>query len=645
MFCPQCGKELPDAARFCVACGAALKGRAGGATPGEEPRPAADEQPMAGEQAAAAEADATIVLPPRQATEQLPAPPGELPPVPAGAFPPGVGGLPPTGVAPPLPARKSRRGLAIGTCFSVVALAAIGAVIFFFFQRTRPIESLVPQNCAMLTMVDGRWAWDAAKSLRETSDVRDALDELESKYDLSPEKHIIPWMGKVAFSFDDMDEEKGPGFTCYVEIRNKGAFVRCRKQLEASWAKLASENEVKIKQDTYRGVEIQRLTIEQNYGPDMDMALTSLGGWLIFSMGEGEVEKVIDTGTRHAGSIQKNARWSSALDHVKGEPVMKMGVNGEEFLRVLRDSGEPIEEMGDMVKDIVSVVALYDRGNGLQLDVTGITRPGKLRDLYAKWQQEIGTVSGSSLRQFPADTVVAVLTTKPGKWLQLSEDAALEMTPNSYQRDMIRDGFREIEPVRRYLEPYNGECGAALTWNTRNNLGIVVSGETASAGDAVSAAGEIRALAEKNEMPVVNDNGRYVLDMPMMPPNGVMKSKPCWEAKGQWVRFASHPDWLAAEGKTTLQLPANAKGANFLVAGNFSFLPSLLSELERQDEYGYERETYRTLRDLNLEKAQWSAYTTIEPKGETARFSLQISNWDWRKAIDVLAKKAGGNQF
>ena len=38
MFCPNCGKEIPDGSKFCPYCGESLKGRAGTASKGKPAR-------------------------------------------------------------------------------------------------------------------------------------------------------------------------------------------------------------------------------------------------------------------------------------------------------------------------------------------------------------------------------------------------------------------------------------------------------------------------------------------------------------------------------------------------------------------------------------------------------------------------------
>ena len=188
MLCAHCGKELPDDTRLCEHCGAEIAAETPESTPTEAPDTQAAAPPAGKETADAAAPKATD------------APAGE---------PVAVSDAPPSELPAPV---KSRGKLIVSSVFSLVLLAAIGAAIFFFYQRNfnMPFEAMAPQDTAMVAVVDGHWAWTTAKSMRETSTIAEELKKLKTDYDLSPEEQIVPWLGKVAISIDKADAKTGP---------------------------------------------------------------------------------------------------------------------------------------------------------------------------------------------------------------------------------------------------------------------------------------------------------------------------------------------------------------------------------------------------------------------------------------------------
>ena len=67
----------------------------------------------------------------------------------------------------------------------------------------------------------------------------------------------------------------------------------------------------------------------------------------------------------------------------------------------------------------------------------------------------------------------------------------------------------------------------------------------------------------------------------------------------------------------------------------------MLDMMKLSDPYDTAKDTRTMISDLKLEKADLAASMTINPSGETARITLEVSNWDWRQALDVIAKEMG----
>ena len=180
--------------------------------------------------------------------------------------------------------------------------------------------------------------------------------------------------------------------------------------------------------------------------------------------------------------------------------------------------------------------------------------------MYATWRKELGTVNGSALQQLPQDAVAAILLSKPGSWVKQWQEMALETTKDRETRDMMRESIKQSEESMKILDPYTGECGVCMTWNSSDHIGIVACGETASASDAVKASDKFTEFFQKSVPFEIQKEG----DLNVIPfpegINGPMKTKPCWQAKDRWVRLGMHPVWMKAADKPSLQFPRECEG-------------------------------------------------------------------------------------
>jgi hypothetical protein len=541
----------------------------------------------------------------------------------------------------------------------MVALAAVAAAFAFLYVRQVPaLEALIPEEAEGVAVVDAAWLWDASADVRALPEARRALEEVEREAGISLEQDVAPWIGLMGVAVL-RTEGHDPQAVALAQVRDWAAFARCQARLRSRPKRGAEETWTN---SSYHGVELQRVEWKDKVSgePEPPITLAWVKGWALVGIGEGAVEKAIDTYQGRTASLQKNAAWTTAGSRLPRERVLWAGVDmrrvnaafdGEENSispRRLRHARRRAEGrlLRKKLSDTVVMSSLSDMGNGLRLDSVNAPRTEQGRAHWKKMEFGSRPVSGALLAQVPRGTTAALLLSDPNALWQNLKSLAMEGMDSSAAREEAEKSLRELAPAEAILKQFTGDFGVALIARPGSGFGLVALAQGKGAEPVRRAASDLSAWLEKNDQQLNKRNDLYTFA------EGTTGSEvkdgesfpftPCFGSRNDLLVASTHPEWLddarAGAGEVRLAFPAGAEQADLVLTGTFQALDSLLSDSDRADRADRAAASLgpgmaHAIRDLGLQRAQWGAWLAGDREGRWQQATLTVTDWPWRDAL------------
>jgi hypothetical protein len=543
--------------------------------------------------------------------------------------------------------RPAKRGKGLRILALLIVVAAIIGVIYL--RRSAPvvpIETLIPEAAGMVGVSDTNWWWNATAEIRESAEVRKAMEQSEKQFGISFEKDVVPWMGEMGVVSLGM-ASNGPQFAILGQVKDEAAF---RRFVDKAQETATREGHVKWTEVDYHGVKLQqtefngpprRGSFGGSYPTKINLEVGLLGRWFVVGVGEDSAEKIIDTWQHRAKSINQSPKWQTALAELRKMPGTRvgwLGYEGQSYFESLM-GGNPMA--AKMVKTpgaakLTTVCALFEESNELKMEAVSVPNDDMARAIYTKFAQS-KPVAGKCLSELPDGTFTAVVSMVSwDKCIEFLKQMVLDMSSDAQMNSFVENMCMQVQPVLDALTSFTGESAVALTWKDGVGFGGVLIGETSGSEQAKATAGDLQSFAQMIGAQVKVDKGLVKL------PQAKRDSKNlnlmlCWGTKDQWLKFGSHPNWLTSKpSKTKLQIPAEAKDAVIVGIGDFSFLPLVLKWAKSECPTKSGRDGVDVLNQLGLNKAQWAFWAQIDNETGAIRSTAVLRNWEWRKAVKPI---------
>lgn len=490
------------------------------------------------------------------------------------------------------------------------------------------ITSLIPIDSPVFGVVDSRWGWDATAPVREYPDVSKEVAKTEKELGISFDKDVAPWAGNIGVIMLDMKKEQ-PSFAFLVEITDEDKFEQVAKKLGT-----VAERESKLKWTdvTYNGVKMRRATLNDRFGAGVPITTAVIKGYVLIGAGANTAERVIDTAQGKKPSIEKMPAMTQALATLPEKPVSWFGINGEEYFKLMTKQS-PVPMSGDKILKLSGYVGIYsvtENTDEIRMKCTYIATNDTVQSFWKDIKSKTAPVKGDSLKQLPATTFIAAVTTNPSVWWDQYKKIFTSIADQSGQQMAIQQSLEQIKPVENVIKRMNGECALACTYQQKQGFGVVILGETQDKKSAADGARELQQFVSTVGVNAVQKGSLYQL--PQTKFNfDQFKGMVCWSATDNWLKLSSSPVCISGTSSSKLELSDEAIGSDFAAAGNFAFLPMLLKEISGSKEIT--EEDVDAIQTIGFNKAEWQAWGTIDLDGKSSHSELCITNWDWRKAL------------
>lgn len=241
----------------------------------------------------------------------------------------------------PIVAIVAGAGILCCVCAVVIAIAALGArtsLLDLLFGPKQAAAQVLPAdadflltlNTAALNSEEYQRLYDVYSDLLEEKDtVQNLEDRLEEEYGIVFEEDIQPWLGRqVGLALLDINEdirdlsetlptleyqghlEQPPAASPPQNILILAAETRDREASDALIQKLAEnlEDDYEISEETY-----QDISYYVGEGAEGEMALGTVGRFVVLTNDPGAIEDVIDVYTGNAESLAENPAYSALM--------------------------------------------------------------------------------------------------------------------------------------------------------------------------------------------------------------------------------------------------------------------------------------------------------------------------------------------
>ena len=367
-YCPDCGTENRDEARFCRECQAPLP-----SPPEQEPQTPQppEEQPLPSPDEPAF-GDETLATPP--SAEEADA------------------------------AKKSRAPWIIGgvagavvlicvICVVIVALLAVFTDVFSFLPFFGPkwaAPGIMPADAGFLFSINPdiedlagfQHLAEVYGDVVTEGDPEQLKEEMESEYGISFETDIKPWIGsEVAFALtnigDIVEGQEDPIGIFVAATRDRGASDAFLEKMRAS---LEADDYV-VEEQTYQGVTYYVQQAELDW--ETPLAFGTVKKWVVLATSVDAMNSVIDVSQGNADSLAKNERYTQLIEKLPDDAVGLMYYDMVGIMEpLLAESGVelPPETAGQLEALHAFGMSIGLNTEGIKLDVVTTFEPGELVD-------------------------------------------------------------------------------------------------------------------------------------------------------------------------------------------------------------------------------------------------------------------------
>lgn len=489
------------------------------------------------------------------------------------------------------------------TVFSALLLLGLCS----FAADTASLYSFIPLDSPGMASFDVPAVWNATADLRKNEMVSAGIQAFQEGLELSVEEDLLPWVGQTAVAVTDV-RPQDPGIAVFMQIREPGKMITSPRLTTLLQTILQSGEQTKWIEQDIKGVPIRRTEIPQGKSV-LKVATATLDGWLVITFGDGVIRKVIDARNGSIQSLESHPLYKRATGTLPAGALGELCLNGQGLLAQMQKYDPPSAaryEDSELGKFFVAGAVTYPNNN-MQFDANYCTLSLTTQTMLKTISADAGAISGESLNQLPEGAFATLLINKPDVWLGAVEKMVLDSSSHD-SRDMMEAGMTEFNTVRDVLKRFNGELAVGGAWRDGKGFGMTVAGQTGTDADAAATVEALNGIMEKIEMPIEKKDDLYTLPF-TAGESEIFPTLVCWKANTQWLRGASHPDWLAPKnGQPALQMPENAKNANLALFGDYSFLPAFLRSVGAGEALPY-------LSMLKLDQGGWAYIMKIDNDG------------------------------
>jgi len=506
-----------------------------------------------------------------------------------------------------------------------MAIAAV-AIVHQLFPSASPIAQLLPADTAGFVSADSPWWWANCKTEREQPQTRVALQHMEATMGISIEKDMLPWAGQCGVALLDI-QRNSPQVLMMLEIRDRTAFLKALPQLLRS---MERKSATVWTDSRYNGVSLREATVRYE-GTSLKVASAHFAGWLVFSMGDGVMQKSIDASKEDTPSLQDNAAWAQTLAQLPSKHIAFCAMNGKPLGKIVSAlnpaSSRQLATMG--LDSLLMVGAMNATPSGLRMDSISTVGAGSMQTQWKAMKSAHG-ITGASLPQLPAGTLLSMCFSNPGQIWSNMEQSMLSSASNEQSAQMANI-VRQMKPVDDILQHLSGEFALAVCWTPEHGFGLVVLGDTASPSIAQQQATALTAFLMGMHQPVSGNSSAYQLVLPT-PISKEFPTQLSWSGKGSWFKFATQPAYLNGNGQTLLQLPQAAHGADAAMVLDLKSLPALARHI---DDITGNHTFSKVVDGLELGKLQLLSYGALDADGSSNRSTTEINNWAWQNLFKL----------
>lgn len=465
MYCPSCGKEVRDTAKFCAHCG----------------------RPMLTPPPAVPEPEATTYLP-EQHSEPPPPPPIYAPP-PAYTPPPAYQ---PYSPPPEQPPGKQRRSFAVPRWLLILggglaALLLLGGLFLWLdpfnlnlfgrltgrydaIAEAMPADTQLYMSVNLLNLNQARLEklqntfTDAADQTGDSSDFNelereldDLLQEIENEWGITFAEDIQPWIGQYAgvgirrVRFDSYGEPESGDILAAIEVRNTVEADAFLRKLTNAW----EENEnVTVAESTYQDVLIYEL--DEEYSDPIAFARS--GNIIYIGNGVRAIRQGIDAQKRD--SLAQQETFRQTIQTLPGERGLTFYVTAglaDDFAQAT-DAGRRVFSRQGLTA-VAMTLTLIDEG--IRLDAATGYDPANLSAAVSNLHQYKPTKVDNLL---PANTIGYLSGSRPDLLWQIWRDAMIEVTSRADFNEAM-DYFEDeygFDPDKEFFPLLNGMWTIAL---------------------------------------------------------------------------------------------------------------------------------------------------------------------------------------
>lgn len=508
--------------------------------------------------------------------------------------------------------------LLLRTLFLLVALPGLLLAACAADQpATTPIAKLLPADALFVLSGDTAGFAQNLDKLQAIPKLQDALGAADKALGFSLEKDVASWTGQLGYAFLDVNAND-PRMVVLVEIRDQAAFAQALPLLQPNMEKLS---ELKWTTDTYKGVDVHYGLTDPAHP---SAAWGQVGGWLVVGIGEGALQKTIDTWKGKTPALADNAAWLAAL---KGLPVKRsclFSLNGDALAKIIDDHARNFNGITPApLRGVFVVGSTSETDTAEQIDVIKtFASPDQQRQILA-FKKSLTPIDRKALTQLPANTFAELLISNPGALVAFVKQTLLGFMAGADGKQMIETKFAQIQPVLQLLNTVSGAFAIAGSWSKETGFGISAVGETADAATAAKLFTLFTTYVRANQQQEV-DVQDGVASLPAeTPANPMLPLEWSWAVKNAWIKLGTTPLLINTNGLADAKLPPQALGADCVFLADLGFLTALLDQFEAQ---GGKNEVINGIRMLAFDKLKIIGYSRIADDGSSAHAVLELHN-------------------